>query len=356
MAEAEGRPRVLHVGPDPDGGGGMAAVTRALLASPLARRYRLEAVATYRTAAPVRRLVVYCLALLRLSAWSIRRRGLVHVHATVRGSMYRKSVCVVLARALGRRVVLQIHSGPGDIAEFRAGLRRPSRTLFAAALRSSNVVLAVSSASAAALERAYGVGGVRVVPNAAPLVRDRVGAHDGDPPTLLYMGGFANAAKGGDVLLDSLELALARTRGLRVVLAGPGELPAAGCALVDREPRVEWRGWLDRSAKEAALEEADVFVLASRSEGLPVALLEAMAHGLPIVATTVGGVPDVLDADRDALLVPAGAPEGLADALVRISGDRDLRDRLGAAARERARELSEDAVADRLDAVYAELL
>jgi len=328
---------------------------RGLFASPLAERYRLEFVATHRGTGPPERLAVYCLGLWRLTWWSLRGRGrIVHVHATVRGSMLRKSFVVLLARALRRRVILHMHSGPGDVT-YEHEQTGPLRVaLFRLMFRAADVVLAVSTASAEALGRAYGVSGVVVVPNAAPEAPEVPAGRGGEPLTALYIGGFANRVKGGDDLLTALEHP--DLAGLRVLLSGPGELPERGRELIARRPEIEWRGWLEENDKEALLREAAIFVLPSTSEGLPMAVLEAMAWARAIVATAVGGVPDVLTDGSDGLVVPPGDPEELAAALAKLATDADLRERLGHAARERARRLNAEEVTGRLETLYAELL
>jgi glycosyltransferase involved in cell wall biosynthesis len=87
----------------------------------------------------------------------------------------------------------------------------------------------------------------------------------------------------------------------------------------------------------ARLAEADVFVLPSRSEAFPNAVLEAMAAGLPIVASGVGGILELIDSGRTGLLVPPGEPRALAEALCRLIADPELAARLGVAARDEAR-------------------
>jgi glycosyltransferase involved in cell wall biosynthesis len=344
MAE---RPRVLQIGPDARGG--MRAVIRGLLASPLSDRYRLEFVATHRGTGWAERLGVFCLALWRLTWWSLRQRGrIVHVHATVRGSMLRKAICVLLAKALRRSVVLHMHSGPGDVTRERDRLGPLGAGLFRLAFRRADVVLAVSAASAAALEAAYGIDGVKVIPNAAPAAPDVEPPRGVEPPLALYLGGFANPVKGGEELLAALERP--ESKGLRVALCGPGELPPRGGELLDGRSGVEWRGWLE------LLREAAIFVLPSTSEGLPMAVLEAMAWERAIVATAVGGVPDVLSDGVEALVVPPGDAAALAAALARLAADSELRERLGAAARERARRLNAEEVTGGLEAIYVELL
>jgi len=350
------RPRVLQMGPDPGIGGGMAAALRALLDSPLADRYQLDVAPTYRGPQPLRRLAVFCAALATLAGWSLRGRGrIVHVHATVRGSMYRKSVCVLVARALRRRVVLQVHSGAAEVASFVASRGRLSIGLFRGAIGASDAVLAVSAASAEALRRAYGVEEVLVVPNPAPAVPPFVREPSTETVRLAYLGGFANPAKGGDVLLEALELALTREPRLRATLAGPGELPPRGEDLLASSPALEWAGWLGSPEKDELMRAAEVFVMPSRSEGLPMALLEAMAYGMAVVAADVGGIPEVVETGVDGLLVAPEDPDALAAALCELAADADLRERLGAAARRRAESLDAIEVADRLAALYAVL-
>ena len=215
----------------------------------------------------------------------------------------------------------------------------------------STCVLSVSTSGAEVLKRRLCIDTeITVVPNAPPLVsvdRSENGSRlTGSEVTFLYLGGFADPAKGGTVLLDSLPSLLAESRRLQIVLAGPGEPPGA---LPDR---ARWRGWLEGPARDEALEAADVFVMPSLSEGMPMALLEAMAHELPIVASRVGGVPEILTDGLDAVLVDPGDAAELARALAALAADPARRHALGVATAERARRLADDDVYGRLDRAY----
>ena len=108
------------------------------------------------------------------------------------------------------------------------------------------------------------------------------------------------------------------------------------------EERVRLVG--ERSDVPALLADADLFVLSSRSEGLPVSVLEAMAAELPVVASGVGGLAELVVDGETGILVPPGAPEPLAAALGRLVEDRDLRRKFGAAGRTRAEALFDLAV------------
>jgi glycosyltransferase involved in cell wall biosynthesis len=350
------RPLVIHLGPDSRGGGGMAAVMRSMFASSLARRYRLVAISTHRPTSAVDRVGVFAVALAKLTRLVVRTPPprLVHVHATVRGSLHRKAIVVALARRAGAPVLLHFHAGPGDLETFNAGLGPARRRLFAHTMRTADAVVSVSAASARVLEQRFGAPRVTVLDNPlpGPIPPPRVtgAASPGAEPEILYLGGFANAVKGGHVLLDAMPRLRALCPTARLTLAGPGEPPRS---LPDG---ASWVGWLDGPSKVSALERAAVVVLPSTSEGLPMALLEAMAHGAPIVATRVGAIPDVLRDEGDGVLVDAGDPVALGDALGALAGDLERQARLGAAARERAAAFAPDRIADRLATIYDALL
>lgn len=337
----------------------MAAVLRGLLASPLAQRYDLEMIVTYRSEKPLTRLLAFFAGIVRLVRWSLRRGPrLIHVHTAARGSLYRKAVYVFLARLLRRPVLLHIHAGRGDIEAFAGRLGPLRRRLLGSALRSATRVLAVSGETARATERCFGVSGILVVPNAAPPApaeRPADGSAEGEG-RVLFLGGFANPVKGGEVYLEAVGTVAPRFPETPFVLAGPGEPPPVLDAALAAQGNVAWAGWLDDEAKSTQLAHCAVFVLPSISEGLPVAVLEAMAWGRAIVATRVGGVPEVIDDGVEGLLVPPGDPAALAAAVGRLLGDPEERRRLGAAASRRATSLNQVEVCDRLDALYREVL
>lgn len=332
---------------------------RDLLASPLAERYELDSIVSYDGAHRLRRLTVFARSLLQLARWC-RGDGerLVHIHAAVRGSIYRKAVCVVVARAARRPVLLQLHAGVGDIEAFAARLGRLRRHLLGAAMRAADVVVSVSAPGARQIERSFGIDDVIVVPNAAPPAHAPASPLPPDDwPSVLYMGGFVGVAKGGAVLVRAVPALLDRCPEIRVIFAGTGNPPDdLETLLEDERERVAWIGWLDAEAKAERLSSCDIFTMPSLSEGMPIALLEAMTYGRAIVASDVGGIPDVVAGGEQAVLVPPDDPDALAEALARTAADPALREQLGAAALERVKEFEGAAVYDRLAGLYDDLL
>jgi glycosyltransferase involved in cell wall biosynthesis len=97
---------------------------------------------------------------------------------------------------------------------------------------------------------------------------------------------------------------------------------------------------------------ADLFVLASRHEGLPVAVMEALAVGTPVVSTDAGGVADAVRDGRDGRIVPVGRPDALADAITEVLDDPALLDTLAASAAERGRSFAIDHAVRRWEEIY----
>jgi glycosyltransferase involved in cell wall biosynthesis len=342
--------RVALVGPDAEGRGGMAAVLAAMLRSPLAERYELEPITTYRGTRPVDRLVLFARSLLRLVVWCRGPgRRVVHVHMAARGSMYRKAVVVLVCKTAGRRVLLQVHAGPGDLDDFLARLGRFRAWGLRVALTRADRVVSVSESGAATLARLLPKTTIGVVANAPPSPVAARPVRTGRTVTVLYLGGFEDPAKGGEVIFAALPTLLADP-AVELRLAGPGAPPA----LPDSE-RLRWLGYLDPDGLAKAFAATDVFVLPSISEGLPVALLEAMAQRLAIVASRVGGVPEVLVDGESAVLIEPRDAAALVAAVLALAADPEERRRLGDAAAARLGWIGAADVYDRLGRIYDEL-
>jgi glycosyltransferase involved in cell wall biosynthesis len=159
------------------------------------------------------------------------------------------------------------------------------------------------------------------------------------------------------LLIDALALLDPTPRPVCAAILGTGSLAQElrnQALRLGLERRVFFPGYQQDVADW--LGAADLFVLSSAGEGLPVALLEAMGLGLPLVATSVGGVPDVLAGSRAGVLVPPGDRAALAGAIRLLAGDGPLRAAMGAAARDRARLYSRDEMVTRYTRMYDEVL
>ena len=180
-------------------------------------------------------------------------------------------------------------------------------------------------------------GGVNLSPAERPTPVDRgdLGI-DNDDPVLLWVGRL-DPVKGLDELIPAFDRVMASSP-CNLLLAGEGDYRHQVerlIAVASSRERIFMLG--SRSDVPALLGTADLFVFPSRTEGMPNALLEAMAAGLPCVATNVAGCRDVIANGVDGLLTSPGDPAALADTVLRILGDTSLSQRLGEAAAETVR-------------------
>lgn len=185
-------------------------------------------------------------------------------------------------------------------------------------------------------------------------VRRELGIADDE----LVVGIVANfrREKGYPVLLRAAAIACARDPKLRVVCVGQGPLEQEVRSLhaeLGLGDRVQLLGY--RSDAVRVMSGFDVFTLASIHEGLPVALMDALALGLPTVATNVGGIPEAIDDGVEGILVPPDDPSALASGWLTLSTQVERREGMGRAAAARSAEFDIRRAAARLEAVYAEV-
>lgn len=186
-------------------------------------------------------------------------------------------------------------------------------------------------------------------------VRSELGIPDG-VPVVTSIANF-KAHKGHAHLVRAAQMVRRRVPEARFVLVGAGPLELEvrrRVAALGLEEAVVFAGSRDDAPRIAAA--SDVFLLASEHEGLPMALLEAMAMGRPAVATRVGGVPEVVRHGTDGLVVPPADPAALADAVTCLLLDPELRRSMGEAARGRAGQFDLRVAVRRIEEVYEGLL
>jgi colanic acid/amylovoran biosynthesis glycosyltransferase len=167
-----------------------------------------------------------------------------------------------------------------------------------------------------------------------------------DPFTIICVAALQER-KGHQFLLEACRAIRYQVPGLRCVLVGDGPTKRALEALIrnlDLAETVSMLGWRPHHETLDLVRGADVMVLPSTRiangsmEGIPVALIEGMAAGLPVIGTRLSGIPELIDDGTTGLLVAERDAMALADAIVRLAGDAALRKRLGAAARKRVQE------------------
>jgi glycosyltransferase involved in cell wall biosynthesis len=292
-----------------------------------------------------------------VAVWrAAKRHDVVHINSALAPTVtvLRAGMLALAGRLRGCAVIVHAHGG--NIETWLDG--RYARAVMRASMSPADAVVACWTAGSRALARAIAPERVFLVHNGVDGDRFPQSAGDHAPPRVLYVG-LLTPRKG---VLDLIAASRMLTEeGLEHELWLLGGTPDEGPSAAEpvhaaAQDHAVLLGTRPPEAMPAAYADADVFCLPSWWEAMPLSVLEAMAAGLPVVATDVGDVDQVVEEGVTGYVVPKQSPEQLAAALRKLLVDRELRQQLGAAGRERARrQFSGAATAAAVGEVYAAL-
>ena len=354
------RPRVVMLGPLPPPPGGMATVMANLADSRLANDCQLVLIDTAKRTTEGRNVwaaISYQLKLLWRVVSAIWRTHaqIVHIHTCSGFTFWRDVLHMMAARIMGCRVVWHIHGGFFD--RFVAAMPSAGACLYRSVLQKSDAVIVLSSHWRHCLNATARNVHWKVVANGTSIPTDscRPSCHT----TFLFIGNIT-VDKGVAELIQAFARLRSRNIPCKLLLVGNG--PASDeCESLIRSLKcaddIEMPGVLEGLQKRQAFEAAGCFVLPSKAEGLPMAMLEAMACGLPVIATSVGGIPEAVTDGQEGYLVPPQDVDTLADRMSRLATDAGLREQMGRKARKRVvTEFSLGEACDRILDVYQSIL
>jgi glycosyltransferase involved in cell wall biosynthesis len=331
--------RVVMSGPRPPSIGGMATVIDDVARSSLGRNVELILFDTGKRTPAGRSLGQAIRA--RLAIWRAwwqalapAERTIAHIHTCSGLTYFLDGTFALLARVRGVPVVLHIHGARFDV--FLDGLNRPTRWLARRIAKLAARVVVLSGEWQQKMSTRLPGAKLTIIENGVaeppPIAAEKVA----DEITVLFLGNLCQRKGVWDLLACAGQL----PPGVRVALVGGEEDPGIAAQVqqyLEREnlkQRIEMVGPAVGEAKFRWLRKADIFVLPSYAEGVPISMLEALAAGLPVIVTPVGGIPSVLEEGIHALFVSPGDRTALAGAIARLASDPSLRGRLGTAGRQ----------------------
>jgi glycosyltransferase involved in cell wall biosynthesis len=328
--------KILMVGPDLSFHGGVAEFQRIYLSEWNATGYSIKHVGTVKRGTKVRKFATAAGALVQFIGQTITwKPDLIHVHFSVSASFYRKALFIIIAKFFGKPVIMHSHAPNFDAFFSRSGALSQQFILYI--LRRAELIIAVSESwrryFAALLPN------VRIVriynslppPNLPVASIPAIGT-----PYILFLGQLCER-KGTADLLDAFEIVARDFDDVELWLAGDCEVDRIEERVAQSiyKDRIRLLGYIVNVEKDRILDGATVFCLPSYAEGLPLAILEAMAFAKPIVSTSVGGIPELVDDGKSGYLTEPGDVEQLANKISQLLRDRHSRKLLGLAARRR---------------------
>jgi len=181
-----------------------------------------------------------------------------------------------------------------------------------------------------------------------------------DKNVILFLGSLV-PYKGPDILLNAFSRVNKEIPNAELVFAGRGEMQVELEKLSKRlniEKNVKFAGFIEEDLKPFYYKAADIFCLPSTNmgESFGIVNLEAMACGIPIISSKLGGIPDVVNDMENGILVKPGDPESLADALIFLLENKDIRKKMGTDGRKKVEEYSWEKIAEKTENIYNRLL
>jgi glycosyltransferase involved in cell wall biosynthesis len=352
---------VYLVGPSLRTNGGIGYAVALYFKSPLADQYELIHISTHREGNRLAKAWEFVKGLARFGFLKLTRGGrLVHIHAAYGPSFVRKLIFFIASKCLGCRIIYQIHAGYFD--RYYTNSPRLTRVFLDYVLRTADAVVALSDSLKGEIGAVVrSCRGIHVIGNPLDVSKYKpigqaepsTGAH-----RLLFLGAVIKP-KGVYDIIESARRLVSEGFPIRLTMAGDREIAQAkqrseqaGLGGV-----IQFPGWVPEARKLELLDDADLLLLPSYTEGLPLSVLEAMACGLPIVCTSVGGLRDLVIHGENGFVIEPGDVDALTHYTGRLLRDKALRNEMGRNNIAKInKDYSIDVIAKKLGQLYGDLL
>ncbi|MEO1433297.1 MAG: glycosyltransferase family 4 protein [Cyanobacteria bacterium J06633_8] len=327
---------ILMLGASLEQNGGIATVEKLILKH-AAEDVNIQHITTHDEGTILHRIKVFitgCNTLLRHLINS--KVDILHVHISDGGSLVRKAIIAMIAFIFNKPILMHAHG-----AEFQrtySKLPLLAQLVLSQIFRSCDKFIVLSKNWEEYYGNKLGLKKQQVVvlPNPTELpiqIPSRI-------HTSSIKFGFCGRIGSRKGTFDLIQAFAKMPQNLKesseLIIAGDGDIEHAGRLVENLEIKnhVRFLGWIDSKTREKLLADIDIFVLPSYNEGLPMALLEAMAWGLPVIVTPVGGIPELITSTENGLLVAPGDIQQLSRMMQKLIDNQSLRVSLGSAARQ----------------------
>lgn len=345
---------VLMMGTDTSAKGGISSVIKDYYDFGLMSRLGVDYVATYTDGSKLEKITFFLSQLPSILKGMLSVK-IVHAHSAQGWSFRRLGGLLLIADVLGKKTVLHIHASNFHIYYDESS--RLEQRFIKYVLQKVDCVIALSQEWKRRIHIIQPRANCVVVRNGIDNVKYQVNERAlRSPVTVLFLG-VLGKRKGVYDLVQAAQYL--DKSSFNFVLAGNGDVDGVRAMVreLNLDDIVNVPGWIDYEEKMKLLQEADLYVLPSYHEGLPISILEAMAASLPVVSTPVGGIPEAVIDGGNGCLVPPGNPQALADGIRKITENPSAWQRMsGASCRMVCERFSLESVETALSKIYCSMV
>ncbi|WP_169539979.1 glycosyltransferase family 4 protein [Niabella aurantiaca] len=284
---------------------------------------------------------------------------LVHIHTAAKGSFYRKYGVFLLSKYLFKRKVI-FHSHGSELKDFYQRKAGMTRRMFKHFMNHVDCIICLSPQWKMFYERCFVPNKIVVLENIVEEPqRCAVAPSSPDAPVSFLFLGLIGDRKGIFDLIEVIRKHHSELKGAaKFYIGGNGEVEKLNgmIAKYQLQDMVTYMGWVDGQRKKDLLHSCDVYVLPSYNEGLPISILEAMSYSKPVIATTVGGIPEVVEEGRNGFLIEPGNKAALWERINHLIQYPEQLKGMGERSFEMVKPYFAGNVMKKLQALYVELL
>ncbi len=309
---------VLMVGTDTSTMGGIASVINGYIEYGIFDRLSIDYHPTHKDGSKIEKALFF---FKQLISFNIRvfKYNIIHLHTSHGWSYRRLSLILFISKLLGKKVILHIHGSQFDIYYDKAN--KIERFLIQQGLKYSDYVIALSDTWKEKIITIEHSSNVVVILNTVNTEKYAVSNRKIHKPLSILFLGRLGERKGIYDILKAIQLI--DYKQYFFVLAGDGELEKVKKIISEKglDKYISVPGWIRGDQKIKLLQNADVYILPSYNEGLPIGILEAISSGLPVIASSIGGIPEAVIDGVNGYLIEPGDFKGLASKLQELCED-----------------------------------
>ncbi|MES9742448.1 glycosyltransferase family 4 protein [Priestia megaterium] len=303
--------------------GGIAAVVNGYRNSILEQEFNIRYVESYKDGRKFTKLLKAIIGYLHFARLLLLEKiELVHIHSSFGPSFYRKLVFIYMANWFNKPVINHCHGADFDSFYLNASDRK--KRMIERIYDKCTVIIALSDEWKERLSMIVSPEKIIVIENYSTIHEDAIKykVKKEMNQQILFLGEIGQR-KGCYDIPDVVEKVVEKFPDAKFVLGGSGDIDQIKSLLIKKgiEKNVLFTGWVRGQEKDKLLRESDIFFLPSYNEGMPMAILDAMGYGLPIVSTLVGGIPKIVKEGKNGYLCKPGNTQELSDALIKLLND-----------------------------------
>ncbi|MCC9166157.1 glycosyltransferase family 4 protein [Pontibacter harenae] len=301
----------------------------------------------------LKQIIILCMYLFKNPSIKI-----VHIHGASRGSFFRKYIIFLFSKYIfNKKTIYHIHGAEFHI--FYENSNLITKNLVKNIFEHTDKVICLSTWWCSYFLKHFNPKSISVLPNIIEKIDSQKKDNHNNKRIIFLFLGRVGKRKGIYDLIDVISsLAKLNTPPFEVWIGGDGEIDILEKIIAKEglHQLVKYLGWVTGEKKREVLAKADVYVLPSYNEGLPVSILEAMNYELPIISTNVGGISELVKPHKNGFLINPGDKDALQEAMLYFLNNSDKVAKFGGESKQMIKSYYPEKVVDQLGDFYKELL